>query len=102
MRVAMADESVRLYPTKKALRHVFGSMKTYPLALIVAAMSLAACDSKEEKLRKQEMENKADQLEDAAKAAKEKADRDADAIKKQGELDKERLKNEAEKVRDQK
>jgi hypothetical protein len=66
------------------------------------AIALAACDTKEEKIRKQELENKADQLDNQAKAAKEKADREAEAIRKQGELDKEKLKNEAEKTRDQK
>jgi|GEM_PF-4797774 len=77
-------------------------MKTPWLLLPCLCLALSGCDSKEEKIRKQELENKADRLEDAGKAAKDKADRDANAIKKEGELEKERLKNEADKTRDQK
>jgi hypothetical protein len=76
--------------------------KTTLILLPLLVLSFAACESREEKIRKQELENQADSLEKQAKAAKEKADRDADAIRKQGELDKEKLKNAAEKTRDQK
>jgi len=77
-------------------------MKTLPLLIVAVAAAFTACESREEKIRKTELENQADALEKQAKAAKEKADRDADAIRKQGELDKEKLKNEAEKTREQK
>ena len=77
-------------------------MKTPLLLCAAVAATFTACESREEKIRKQELENKADALEKQAKAAEEKSKRDADAIRKQGELDKEKLKNEADKTRDQK
>ena len=68
----------------------------------VSALCLTACDSKQEELRKAELENRADKLEDAAKATKKDAEGDAEVVKKQGEAQAEALKNAAEKTRDQK
>ena len=54
-------------------------MKTIPTIVLMAALALTACDSKEEKARKASLENQADGLEDAAKATKKNAERAADA-----------------------
>ncbi|MGB8166851.1 MAG: hypothetical protein WCF18_05130 [Chthoniobacteraceae bacterium] len=70
--------------------------------LPVAVLTLAACDSKQEQLRKAELENRADKLEDAAKSAKKSADADATVVKKEGEAKAEALKDAADKTRDQK
>ena len=70
--------------------------------LSLSALMLAACDSKQEQLRKTELENRADKLEEAAKATKKAAEGDAQVVKKQGEAQAQALKNEAEKTRDQK
>ena len=77
------------------------SMKTITL-LALSALTLAACDSKQEQLRKAELENRADRLEDAAKATKKAADGDAAVVKKEGEAKAEALKEAADKTRDQK
>lgn len=68
----------------------------------LAALSLTACDSKQEEARKAQLENRADKLEEAAKATKKGAEGDAEVVKKQGEAQAEALKKEADKVRDQK
>jgi hypothetical protein len=70
--------------------------------LTLSALTLAACDSKQEELRKAELENRADKLEDAAKSAKKAAEGDAAVVKKEGEARAEALKEAAEKTRDQK
>jgi uncharacterized lipoprotein len=76
-------------------------MKTITL-LALSALTLAACDSKQEQLRKAELENRADRLEDAAKAEKKAADGDAVVVKKKGEAKAEALNEAAAKTRDQK
>jgi sialic acid synthase SpsE len=68
----------------------------------LTALTLAACDSKQEQLRKAELENHADKLDEAAKATKKAAEGDAAVVKKQGEAQAEALKNAADKTRDQK
>ena len=70
--------------------------------LALSALTLTACDSKQEQLRKAELENRADKLEEAAKANKKAAEGDAEVVKKQGEAQSEALKNAADKTRDQK
>ena len=54
-------------------------MKSIPTIVLMAALALTACDSKEEKARKAALENRADSMEDAAKATEKNADRAADA-----------------------
>ena len=76
-------------------------MKTIAL-LSLAALTFAACDSKQEQARKAEVEAHADRLEDAAKVTKKGAEADAEVTKKQGEAQAEALKEQADKVRDQK
>ncbi len=86
--------------------------------MITAAFGLAltACDSKEEQARKDALENRADSLEDQAKAAKKNAeraadatedtkknvDRSAEAIRIEGERKANALKEAAKETRDQK
>ncbi|MEO8352309.1 MAG: hypothetical protein ABI680_11305 [Chthoniobacteraceae bacterium] len=70
--------------------------------LALTSLTLTACDSKQEELRKAELENRADKLEEAAKATEKAAEGDAKVVKKQGEAQAEALKNAAEKTRDQK
>lgn len=78
-------------------------MKIPPyLLLTITALALTACDSKEEKLRKEALENKADALEDAAAKAKKDAERNAKAEKIEGERKAEDLKKAAERTREQK
>jgi hypothetical protein len=91
-------------------------MKITLLFVAVAMAGFTACDSKEEKVRKQDLENKADALENHGKAVKEKAERDADAteaakknldrqaeaLRKEGELNEQKLKADAERLREQK
>lgn len=91
-------------------------MKTIPFILIIATLSFAGCDSKEEKARKAALENRADSLEDAAKSTtkdadraadsteenKKKLDREAEAIRIEGERKAEALKDAAKATRDQK
>ena len=74
----------------------------YLILVSFAALTFAACDSKQEEARKAQLENRADKLEEAAKATKKGAQGDAEVVKKQGEAQAEVLKNEAAKVRDQK
>lgn len=76
-------------------------MKTITL-IALTALTLTACDSKKEELRKAELENHADKLEQAAKATKKAAEGDAEVVKKKGEAEAEALKNAAEKTREQK
>lgn len=54
-------------------------MKCIPTIVLVAALALTACDSREEKARKASLENRADSMEDAAKDTKKAAERAADA-----------------------
>ncbi len=66
------------------------------------ALAFAACDSKQEKARKAELDAQADKLDQAAKSTEKNAKSDADVVKKEGEAKSEALKSEADKVRDQK
>lgn len=68
----------------------------------LAAFSLTACDSKQEEVRKEQIENRADKLEEAAASTRKAAEGDAEVIKKQGEAQAEALKKEAERTREQK
>ena len=93
-------------------------MKSIPTIIIftVAAFAFTACDSKEEQARKDVLENRADSLEDAAKAAKKNAeraadttedskkklDREAEAIRIEGERKANALKEAAKETREQK
>ncbi|MEO7318907.1 MAG: hypothetical protein ABIZ56_07970 [Chthoniobacteraceae bacterium] len=76
-------------------------MKTLILVSF-SALTFAACDSKQEEARKAQLENRADKMEEAAKAVKKGAEGDAEVVKKQGEAQAEALKNGADKVREQK
>lgn len=76
-------------------------MKIITLATL-AALSFAACDSKQEQARKAEIDAQATQLDQAAKSAKKNAEAQADVTKKEGEAKAEALKDEAGRVRDQK
>lgn len=78
-----------------------GIMKNSILTL-AAALSLAACDSKQEQTREKALENRADSLEDAAKATKKNADAQVDATKKAADAQADALKKEADRVREQK
>lgn len=78
-------------------------MKT-PLTSItlLIALALTACDSKEERARKEALEHKADSLEEHAKATQAEGAADAAAAKRAAEADAEALKKEAERRRAQK
>ncbi len=76
-------------------------MKTITIVAL-AALTLTACDSKQEQARKAELENRADKLEAGAKATEKAAEGDAAVVKKQGEAQAEALKEAADKTRDQK
>jgi hypothetical protein len=71
-----------------------GDMKIITIVSLTA-LCFAACDSKQEEVRKAKIENQADKLENAAKAT-------AEVVKKEGEAHAEALKDAADKVRDQK
>lgn len=91
-------------------------MNYIPSLVIITALAFTACDSKEERARKAALENKADSLEDQAKATKKQADRaadatedtkkqidrKADAIKIEGQKEANALKEEAKETREQK
>ena len=77
-------------------------MKFQPLLTLAAAVSLVACDSKQEEARKDGLENRADTLEDQAKATKKAADANTDASKKGADAQADALKKEADRTRDQK
>ena len=49
----------------------------------LAALGLAACDSKQEQARKAELDARAEKLEDAAKTTKKNGELDADVAKKE-------------------
>jgi uncharacterized protein YcfL len=68
----------------------------------LAALTLTACDSKQEQARKAEIDAHAEKLEDAAKATKKDGELDAEVAKKEAAAKAEALKAEADKVRDQK
>jgi hypothetical protein len=72
------------------------------VSLTVFSLALVACDSKEEKARKAELDAKATKLDAAADATKKGADADAEAAKKEGAAKADALKKEADRVRDQK
>lgn len=77
-------------------------MKLLSLLSLTAALAFTACDSKQEQAREKGLENRADRLEDQAKATKKDADADADAIKKDADLKADALKKEADRTREQK
>lgn len=78
-------------------------MKITPyLLLTITALTFSACDSKEEKLRKEALENKAKALEDDATKAKTDGKRDAEADKIEAERKAAALEAEAERTREQK
>lgn len=95
-------------------------MKIIPTLLSVsfAALTtmLVSCDSKQEQARERSLENKADSLEEQAKAVKKEGEQNADAIeeakkindlnaeatRKEAEAKAEALKREAEAAREQK
>lgn len=91
-------------------------MKSIPSFLFITALALAGCDSKEEAARKAALENRADSLEDRAKATKKAAeatadatedskkqlDRKAEAVRIEGKRQADALKEAAKETRDQK
>ncbi len=91
-------------------------MKNISFVLIAAAFALTACDSKEEQARKASLENRADNLEDQAKATKKASeqaadatedskknlDRKAEAIRIEGKREADALKDAAKDTREQK
>ena len=77
-------------------------MKLLPLLTLTAALSLTACDSKQEEAREKSLENRADNLEDQAKATKKGADANADATKRAADAQADALKKEAERTREAK
>src|SRR5437764_14873886 len=78
-------------------------MKLAPyLLVVVTAFAFPGCDSKEEKARKEALENKAKSLEDAAAKAKKDATRAAEADRIEGERKAAALKAEAERTRENK
>ncbi len=78
-------------------------MKTTSFLLAsIIALATAGCDSKEEKLRKEALENRAKALEDDASKAKKDAERAAEAQRIEGERKAAALKAEAERAREQK
>lgn len=91
-------------------------MKIIPLFIVTTAIALTSCDSKQEDARKDALENRADSLEEQAKATRNAAERkadvteenkrtvdqQADAIRKDGERKADALENAADKTREQK
>lgn len=91
-------------------------MNSISTFLLISTLALTACDSKQEQARKADLENRADSLEDQAKATKKAAERDGETIedsKKQiqrkaeaarieGEFKAEALKKAAKQTREQK
>lgn len=91
-------------------------MKNIPSLLLFTALAFTACDSKDEQARKASLENRADSLEDQAKATKKNAeraadatedskkqlDRKAEAIRIEGKREVDALKDAAKETRDQK
>lgn len=91
-------------------------MKNIPSLLLITAFAFTACDSKQEQARKADLENRADSLEDQAKATKKAAeraadatedskkqiDRKAEAIRIEGKREAEALKEAAKQTREQK
>jgi uncharacterized protein YcfL len=68
----------------------------------LAALTLVACDSKQEQARKAELDAQAAKLDEAAKTARKNGEIDAKVTKKEGEAKAEALKDEANRVREQK
>lgn len=60
-------------------------MKIFTFLTVTAALSLCACDSKQEQAREQTLENRADRLEDQAKVTKKAGEADAEALKKEAD-----------------
>jgi hypothetical protein len=70
--------------------------------LLAAALGLVACKSEAEKAREQALENRADKLEEQAKATTNAADTAAKNVKQAGEAQSDQLKEQADRTRDQK
>lgn len=77
-------------------------MKLTRILTLTAALVFAACDSKQEQAREKALENRADSLEDAARATEKNVDAQADAAKKAADAQADALKREADRVREQK
>lgn len=88
-------------------------MKLLPLFTLTAALACTGCDSKQEQAREKAVEQRADHMEDQAKAIKDSADKSAeaqkrtvddqtDAQKKSADAQADALKKEADRTREQK
>ncbi len=87
-------------------------MKTKPiiaLFVILGTSALVSCDSKQEEVRKDSLENKADALEGSAEQTRKNADaaadateNNADAIRKEAERKADALEDKADNTRDAK
>lgn len=77
-------------------------MKLIPILSLTALFALSACDSKQEQAREKVLENRADNIEDAAKQTEKAADHSADAAKKAADAQADAMKKEADRVREQK
>ncbi len=65
-------------------------MKQISFLTLMTALSLTACDSKEEQAREKALENRADSLENQAKATEKVGEAKADAEKRAAEAQAER------------
>ena len=65
-------------------------MKTTTTLLLVAALGLTACKSKEEQAREAALESKADALDAEAKAREKAGEADSEALKKEAERTREK------------
>ncbi len=88
--------------TGQSPRDSAGVMKLLSLPAITISLAFTACDSKQEQAREQALENRADRLEDQARATKDAAESNADAEKKAAAAQAEALKKEADRTREQK
>jgi len=81
-------------------------MKTKSIIQLIGASAVAlfctACESKQEEAREQNLEQKADQLENAADATRKQGEKMADSTEKATEGKADAIEKEADKVREQK
>lgn len=77
-------------------------MKIPSILILTAALSFSGCDSKQEEAREKSLENRADRLEDQAKATKKAGEADADSAKRSADAEADALKKEADRTREQK
>jgi hypothetical protein len=77
-------------------------MKAMIPILLAATLGLVACKSEEEKAREQALEQRADKLEEQAKATTDAANTAAKNVKQAGEEKSDALKEAADKTREQK